>query len=187
MNDKVVRIEHTIRAASDNQARNIFQLAANRLLQVRSWNHLADSLLFSSEHRDARGAPVIRDARADDYINLTSDEQRPFGWMQVTHVSRSVTDYDAEVVLATQPVGLPFEVDNDNSRQTNPVVLSIVRHGLEITSGIVIDPNPFATVFERLVVYLVQWRSLVTGLLSDPAHSGDPAVGDIVRAEPHLS
>ncbi|MGC3943390.1 MAG: hypothetical protein QM762_02450 [Chryseolinea sp.] len=187
MSDKVVRIEHTIRAASDNQARNIFRLAADRLMLVRGWSRLADSLLFCSEHRDEHGAPVSRPAKADDFINLTSDEQRPFGWMQVIYVSEAMADGDSEAVLVTRPVGLPFEAENDSGPQTSPAILRVVRHGLEITSAISIDSNPITTVFERLGVYMVQWRSLVTGLLSDLDHPDDPNARNIIGTESHYA
>ncbi|MEJ1239504.1 hypothetical protein WBG78_15310 [Chryseolinea sp. T2] len=186
MTDGVVRIEHTVRATTDTQAQNIFRLAANRLLQVRNWNRLANSLLFASEHRDVHGAPMSRPAKADDYINLTSDEQRPFGWMQIVFVAESVSKDGAEAILISRPVGLPFDADNASS-QAKPAVLRVVRKGLEITSGIILEANPLVTVFERLGVYVVQWRSLVIGLLSDLGQAGDYVVPEIAGTESHYA
>ena len=166
--DKFVCIECTVKAASDNHARSIFNLASSRLLHAHDWSHLTDSLLLTSEHRDAHGAPVSRAVEADDYINLTDEEQRPFGWMQVVDVVQSTTGQNGEVAVVTLPVGLPFD-DDDKLTEAGrkPTLLRVVRRGLDVTAAFVMESYPFTTAFERLGVYMVQWRSLVNGLLSD--------------------
>lgn len=165
--DKIVRIEYTVKAVTDRHARRIFRLASDRLLHVRNWCRLTDSLLPRSEHRDLHGLPVARPAKADDFINLTDDAMRLFGWMQVTYVAEACADNGSELVLLAKPVGVPFEEERDSALQVKPTLLRVVRKGMEVTAGFVIEANPFIPVFDRLGVYVVQWRSLVNGLLSD--------------------
>jgi hypothetical protein len=126
---------------------------------------------------------VSRIAKADDYINLASEDQRPFGWMQVMYVAEASTENADEVVLIARPVGLPFEAEDQVL--PNPTVLRIVRRGLEVTAALMIEASPVASVFERMGVYVVQWRSLITGLLSDLSVNEFPT--SIARTESHFA
>lgn len=163
--DNVVCIKCTVKAASDHNARSIFRLASNRLLHAHEWSRLTDSLLPTSEHRDANGSPVSRPVKTDDYINLTDREQRPYGWLQVLEVVQSGEGQEGEVAVLALPVEVPFESGKEGQR--TPTLLRVVRRGLDVTAALIIESNPLAPVFERLGVYMVQWRSLVNGLLSD--------------------
>jgi hypothetical protein len=163
--DNVVCIECTVKAASDHNARSIFQLASNRLLHAHEWSRLTDSLLSTSEHRDMNGSPVSRPVETDDYINLTDQEQRPYGWLQVLEVVQSNEGQEGEVAVLALPVEVPFEGEKEGER--TPTLLRVVRRGLDVTAALIIETNPLTPVFERLGVYMVQWRSLVNGLLSD--------------------
>jgi hypothetical protein len=165
--DKVFRIECTVKAASDERARSIFRVACNRLLNVHEWIGLSDCLLSASEHRDFHGAEVSRSVRTDDYINLTNQSLRPFGWMHVLFVAENEEPNGGEVALLARPVKLPFDADHENQIEAKPALLRVVRHGLEVTAGFVMEGGPVATVFERLGVFAVQWRSLVNGILRD--------------------
>jgi hypothetical protein len=165
--DKVFRIECTVKAASDERAKRIFHLACRRLLNVHDWTRLSDCLLSASDHRDFYGAEVSRSVRTDDYINLTNQSLRPFGWMHVLFVAENEEENGGEVALLARPVKLPFHPDNESQIEAKPALLRVVRKGLDVTAGFVMEGNPVATVFERLGVYAIQWRSLVNGILGD--------------------
>ncbi|HTF18250.1 MAG TPA: hypothetical protein VK658_09275, partial [Chryseolinea sp.] len=142
--DKVVRIECTVKATSEVHAKSIFRLASSRLLRVQDWPRLTDCLLSTSEHRDLHGAPVSRPVKTDDYINLTNEATRPFGWMQVVYVAEIEEENDGEVALLTRSVGLPFEAENENHFEIKPTLLHVVRRGLDVTAGFVMEANPLA-------------------------------------------
>lgn len=168
--DNVFRIECTVTAVSDVHAKGIFELACIRLLHVRKWSQLPNSLLRLSDHRDFHGTAVSRAVKPEDYINVAHENFRPFGWMRVEYVSelpeaRSTTR--DEIVLLSRPVETPFEADNVRRSSHKPTVLKVVRRGLDVTASFATEANPFLSLFDRLGVHSVQWRSLVNGLLSN--------------------
>ena len=181
--DKVVRIECTVKAATDSHARSIFRLASNRLLNVHDWIRLSDCLLSASEHRDFNGAEVSRAVKSDDYIGLTNQALRPFGWMKVLFVTENEVEDGGEVALLARPVQLPFEAENETPTDAKPALLRVARHGLDVTAAFITEANPLSTIFERLGVYTVQWRSLVNGILSDLIRIDEQELADVVSAE----
>lgn len=184
--DKVVRIECTVKAASESHAKSIFRLACDRLLHVHDWIRLNDCLLSASEHRDSYGAGIFRTVRKDDYINLTNQDMRPFGWMQVLSVTEHEDESGGEVVITARPVELPFDAESENYSEDASTLLRVVRSDLDVTACVIMEVNPFSTVFERLGVYAVQWRSLVNGILSDLTPVDEHEVEDIMGGESHL-
>lgn len=165
---KAVHIECTVKAISDEHADHIFRLSGMRLLHVSGWSMLKDSLLPASEHRDVRGEPVKRAVRPDDYINLTSRDLRPFGWMKVDQVIDGSETY-GKVAFTARPLITPYESGATERLVADvPVLFRVVQKGLEVTAGLIIDASPLAhATIERLGVYHLQWRSLVNGILSD--------------------
>jgi hypothetical protein len=181
--DKVVRIECTVKAASDNHAKSIFRLASSRLLNVHDWIRLSDCLLSASEHRDFYGAEVTRVVKTDDYIGLTNQSLRPFGWMKVLFVTENELADGGEVTLLAKPVQIPFEAENETQTDAKPTMLSVARQGLDVTAAFITEVNPLSTVFERLGVYTVQWRSLVNGILSDLMNLDEQELVEAVGTE----
>ena len=103
--------------------RSIFRLASNRLLNVHDWIRLSDCLLSASEHRDFNGAEVSRAVKSDDYIGLTNQTLRPFGWMKVLFVTENEVEDGGEVALLARPVQLPFDAENETQTDAKPALL----------------------------------------------------------------
>lgn len=185
--DKFVRFECTVKATSAEHAKNIFRLAGSRLLHVHGWCGLTDCLLSSSDVRDLQGVPVTRPVRTEDYINLTNEEMRPFGWMQVVYVAEFEEENGGEVALLARPVQLPFAAEREDDLETRPTLLRVVRRGLDVTAALVMEANPLTTVFERLGVYAVQWRSLVNGMLNNLTPLDESPLAGPLRAETRLA
>lgn len=186
--DNVFRIECTVKAVSDVHAKGIFEVACGRLLYVREWSKLANCLLPLSEHRDLQGTAVSRAVKPEDYINVTCESFRPFGWMRVEYVSQLPeiqSSTDDEVVLLARPVETPFEADDRRSSSYAPTLMRVARRGLDVTASFVVDAGPFSSLFDRLGVYAVQWRSLIYGLLSDLTPVASVKKQPLTHAEAH--
>ena len=63
----------------------------------------------------------------------------------------------------------------------------VARHGLDVTAAFMTEANPLSTIFDRLGVYTVQWRSLVNGILSDLIRIDEQELADVVGAESRLT
>lgn len=165
--DKIIRIEYTVKAVAALHARRIFQLASDRLLNVHGWKHLSNCLFATSEHRDAKGIAVCREARSEDYLNVTYQDRRLFGWMRVEYIMELPQDNGAELVMLFRPVDLPFAGEKLRGHETRPALLRVVRRGLEVTAGLMVETSSASSVFDRIGAHVVQWRSLVNGILND--------------------
>lgn len=146
---------------------------------------MSDSLLPLSEHRDPTGASVSRAVRSNDYINITGMDLRPFGWMRVEYVVDLDEQDGGEITVLARPVEMPF--DPKEQVDSTPALLRVVRRGLDVTASFISESNSFASLFDRLGVYAVQWRSLVYGLLSDLTPVGQSVVSEFAENESHFA
>lgn len=66
-------VEHSVTAASINEARRIFKEASNRLLSIGEWNRWCSGLSAIFRLADQSGRIVSRKARAHDLFKVDDD------------------------------------------------------------------------------------------------------------------
>ena len=175
-------VESSVIALSVEQACELFNKAAHRLLNVSKWHTLPCSLLTALKLTDNRGLEVMdRDVRENDYF-VVHPENGKGEWVKVEKIvlQRDPAGPREVVTVRARPISHPFNNEGESVHPSN--TFKITRNGCNITASVYgqnkeDDPSrllstdndvarPDSTVGAIPGVARVQWRSLVNGILS---------------------
>jgi hypothetical protein len=185
-------IDHTVRVADDNDARKLFMIARNRLVDVNHWADISQPVTASFRLTDANGNVVNRTAEKGDFFRIDipapgSNEGDGFDWVRIEAIEeQGRPDEDVErIVVQVRPASAPVN-DRENvahffdDRATSSFMVE--RKGREVTAAVfgrnevpntstsnVVDKvrNAMVGVTAILGFSNVQWKNLVKGLIEN--------------------
>lgn len=183
-------ITHSVTAADDDDARKLFFLARNRLLDVNSWQQIAEGMSSSFILSDSRGNKVNRTAEKDDYFKIDlpgpgNREGEGYDWVYIEAIeekSDSTGPYES-IAMRVRPAENPTRGENVAHFFTDAATSTFLveRRGREVTAAVlgrnevpntgtddVVDKVRNAVVGTTAIAGLsnVQWKNLVKGLIA---------------------
>jgi hypothetical protein len=188
-------IDHTVVTADENDARKLFMIARNRLVNVNEWHHYAKPISSVFRLTDGEGHEVDRTAEAGDYFKIDLPgpgpaEGKGYDWVRVEAIEdKSNADGPAEhIAIRVRPAPDPTMKQGENvahffdDRSTSSFVL--MRNGKEVTAAVysrneipntetssIGDKVRNAVVGATAILGFsnVQWKNLVKGVLESGA------------------
>lgn len=182
-------IVHSVKAASDQQARKLFQTAHSRLLDVNHWEEIARPVTAKFTLTDHSLRRLRRKAREGDFIMIEipgpgSSEGKGADWVHIEAVAekKDASGKEESVAFRVRPARTPVTGENvahffdDKATSTfmihrNGRTVSAFVHGRNEAPNLKTD-NKFDIVRNALVGFSaiaglsdIQWKNLVTGLL----------------------
>jgi hypothetical protein len=181
-------IEHTVKAADDNDARKLFMIARNRLLDVNNWHKVAGPASARFYLSDAHGNTLDRTVEKGDYIKIDlpgpgSSEGHGFDWVYIEAIEDKSNSegYDENIAIRVRPTSPPKGENVAHFFKESATSTFIVeRAGNTVTAGEFgrnekpntetdnfIDKVRNVLVGGTAIAGLsnVQWKSLVKGLI----------------------
>jgi hypothetical protein len=184
-------IDHTVVMADENDARKLFMIARNRLVDINHWHHFAQPVTSIFRLTDADGNEVDRTVETRDHFKIDlpgpgSAEGKGYDWVQVEAIEdKSNPDGAAEyIALRVRPTPDPTEKQGENvahflnNHSTSTFVL--MRDGREVTAAVfsrnetpntetsgIIDKVRNAVVGTSAILGFsnIQWKNLLKGIL----------------------
>jgi hypothetical protein len=186
-------IQHTVTAVDDDDARKLFVIARNRLLDINGWDEICGPVSAKFHLIDADGNDVERTAEKNDFFKITLPAPGPaegkgFDWVQIEAIedkSDSTGPYES-IGIRARPSSDPTQKNVENvahffdSDATSSFVVE--RRGKTVTASVlgrnekpntgdtdnVVDKVRNAVVGAGAIAGLsnLQWKSLVTGLIA---------------------
>jgi hypothetical protein len=183
-------IEHIITAADENDARKLFMIARNRLMDVNHWDKYCGNVSAKFHLTDSNGQVVERTVEKDDYFQIDlpapgSTEGKGYDWVQIETIDEK-TDPNGpkeSIAIRVRPSPNPL-VKGENvahffkGNSTSSFVLE--RNGKQVIAAVygrneipntdtsnVIDKVRNAVVGVTAIAGLsnIQWKNLVKGLI----------------------
>lgn len=183
-------IEYKVTAITDTDARKLFLIARNRLLDVNNWDEVCGPLSAKFALTDQEGNILNRTAEIDDYFKISIPAPRTtegdgYDWVYIEAIeNKSDASGPYEIIaMRVRPAANPIKKGQNVSHFFNDAATSsfvVERNGKEISASIfgrnevpntettnVIDKvrNAIVGVTALLGFADVQWKSLAKGLL----------------------
>jgi hypothetical protein len=183
-------IEHRVTAIDDDDARKLFFIARNRLVDVNKWHELAGAASAKFTLTDRTGAEVDRTAEQNDYFKIDIPGPGPvegdgFDWVFIEAIEeKSDTQGPSETIaMRVRPASPPTKGENvahffkDEATST----FVVERKGRELTAAVygrnevpntstdkIADKVRNALVGAGAIAGAsnVQWGALVKGLIA---------------------
>jgi hypothetical protein len=181
---------HECTAASDEEARNIFTMAATRMLDVNSWEKICGPISAKFRLTDEEGKSLQRPAKPGDFFCIDVPGPGPsagdgFDWVKVEALDDRRGDSSAEesITMRVRPAPSPENNDRDTAHFFTDDATSsfrVARHGRTVRAEVhgrnerpntevhnAADKLRNAVVGTGAVAGISkpQWNSLVKGLL----------------------
>lgn len=112
---------HTLKARSEDEAKQLFEKACRNLLNVNKWQQLAGPLSASFELTDAQGKKVYRAAQKGDYFKISlpapgNESGHGYDWVQVEKIEKQVAvPGNQQVIMQVRPAQHPAEQQPESS------------------------------------------------------------------------
>jgi hypothetical protein len=187
---KKLDTEHTVEAPTPEAAKELFQLAANRLLDVNCWDKLCGPLSATFRLTDARGNEISRPAQPGDHFKIDVPGPGPvsgegYDWVRIEALDdkrSSSPDYE-RVTVRVRPAESPLNPDTDTAhffREDATSSFVVERKGNRVTAAVHGRNEVPNTTVDKTVDKMrnavvgvgalagfsePQWNSLVKGLL----------------------
>lgn len=183
-------IEEKVKTVDDNDARKLFFIARNRLLDVNRWQEVAGPATASFTLIGSDGQPVNRTAEKGDYFKIDipgpgSNEGHGADWVQVEAIedkSDPNGPYEC-IALRVRPTPNPQDKTENvahffNDHATSSFVVE--RHGAQVTAAVygrnevanteshnLLDKvrNAVVGTTAKAGASDIQWKALVKGLV----------------------
>lgn len=185
-------IDHTVVAADENDARKLFMIARNRLVDVNHWHQYAKPITAVFWLTDSNGNKVDRTVEKGDHFKIDlpgpgSVEGSGYDWVRVEAIEdKSNADGPAEyIAFRVRPASDPKQQGENvahflNDRSTS--TFALMRDGSEVTAAVFSRnevPNTKTTAMTDKVRNTVvaatavmgfsniQWKNLMKGILDN--------------------
>jgi hypothetical protein len=183
-------IDHIVEAADENDARKLFMIARNRLVNVNHWREYAGPLSATFRLTDANGHEVDRTAENGDHLKIDLPAPGPaggggFDWVRIEAIEdRSNADgRDEYIAIRVRPTSDPQKkTDGIAHFFTDEATSSFVleRNGSKVKAAVfgrnespntqtsnVIDKVRNAVVGTTAIAGFasVQWKNLIKGFI----------------------
>lgn len=115
-----------------DDARDLFLLAKDRLLDVNDWNSMLTNTDYHITLTNANGQKQHRDARVGDLIRFTEANQKDAAtekWIAITKIQ-----YDFFPDIRSESISMLFNTANSASDGTNQETILIKREHLTVTA-----------------------------------------------------
>lgn len=183
-------IEHTVTTADENDARKLFMMARNRLMDVNHWDEYTGALSAKFHLTDPAGKEVERTAKTNDYFKIDlpgpgSAEGKGYDWVRIETIDdRPNPNASKEsIAMRVRPSPSP-QTEGENVAHffkdisTSSFVLE--REGNRVTAAVygrnetpntdtsnVVDKVRNTIVGSTAIAGLsnIQWKNLVKGLI----------------------
>jgi hypothetical protein len=184
-------IEHIVTAVDENDARKLFMIARNRLVDVNHWHEYSGSMSATFQLTDQYGKEVNRTAEKGDYFKINipapgSIEGNGFDWVNIEAIEDvSNPDGDIErIALRVRPASNPKEKGENVAHffsEDSTSSFIIERLGNQLKAAVygrnerpntstsnLIDKvrNVIVGVTAILGFSNIQWKNLVKGLIT---------------------
>lgn len=185
-------IEHKVATIDDDDARKLFVIGRNRLLNVNNWHKVAEGLSATFHLTDANGNDVNRTAEKGDHFKIDIPAPGPaegdgHDWVKIEAIEdTSDTQGPSEcIAIRVRPCPNPQEIQGENvahfldDKATSTFVIQ--RNGREVIAAVygrnetpntettsIIDKLRNAVVGSTAIMGMsnVQWNNLVKGLIA---------------------
>ena len=185
-------IEHVVTAADDDDARKLFVIARNRLLEVNRWHEISSTVSAKFHLTDANGSEVNRTVEKDDHIKIDVPgpgpaEGKGFDWVVIEAIEeKSDTSGPYESIgIRVRPTSDPTKKGENVAHFFNSDATStflVERRGKTVSASVfgrnekpntkdttnVVDKVRNAVIGTGAIMGLsnIQWKSLVIGLIA---------------------
>jgi hypothetical protein len=183
-------IIHKVTAIDHDDARKLFFIARNRLLNVNSWQKVADGISATFKLTDSDGNELNRTAEKNDYFKIDlpgpgTAEGSGYDWVHIEAIeekSDSTGPYES-IAIRVRPSASPEKGENVAHffKDTATSTFIVERNGKEVSASVlgrneipntsttnVIDKVRNAVVGTTAIAGLanIQWSNLVKGLIA---------------------
>jgi hypothetical protein len=183
-------IEHTVTAVDENDARKLFMIGRNRLMDINNWREYAKPVSATFKLTDPTGKEVDRTAEKGDLFKIDlpapgSTEGKGYDWVRIEAIEdkSNGNGNDEFVAMRVRPVPNPENKGENVAhffKDTSTSSFVVERQGTQVTAAVygrneipntetsnVIDKvrNAVVGVTAILGFSNVQWRNLVKGFI----------------------
>ncbi len=181
---------HSVTMKTEDEARELFDMAKNRLLDIANWDKLCGLVTGKFHLTDSQGNQINGLAKVNDYLKIDvpgpgSETGHGFDWVRVEAIEEDNPDSDSEeLVMKVRPASNPNNNDDNTAHFFKEEATStfIVKREKNIVSAEVHGRNELANVKQdspldklrnaltalsaMLGFSSTQWKKLVKGLVS---------------------
>ena len=184
-------IEHIVTTQDINDARKLFDIARNRLVDINHWDQLCGQPSATFRLTDQEGNEINRTAEKGDYLKIDlpapgSAEGKGYDWVYIEAIEE-ISDPDGikeSIAIRVRPTSHPKEKGENIAhffKEESTSSFVVKRQATEVKAAVygrnevpntstsnVIDKvrNAVVAITAILGFSNVQWKSLVKGLLS---------------------
>jgi hypothetical protein len=182
--------EHSVQKQDEGSAKQLFELAKGRLLDVNNWHSLSGGASATFQLTDEKGNAVHRPAQLGDHFKIDipgpgTITGKGSDWVQVEAIEQHSDENEDIVAIRVRPVTNPqntkedvahFFTDDASStfsvRRKGNIIVAAVQGRNEkpnISAENLIDKLRNAVIGATAIAGMnkPQWKSLVKGLLSE--------------------
>lgn len=178
-------IHHEVEASNEQEAKEWYIMARNKLCHINQWKSYAGELSASFTLTDANGHQVERHPAQGDYIKIhlpTSSEDK-FEWVRIEKVNEEHSGNEVSMmevqVRPSQPPNQPGETEHFFSKESTSSFF-VERNGKKIAAYVrgrnelpnLETPGVFNKIRNAIIAIVAmtglnapQWKALVKGLL----------------------
>lgn len=183
-------IDHTVKASDENDARKLFMIARNRLVDVNRWKEFSGPASATFRLTDPQGNELSRTVEKGDLFKIDLPAPGPaegkgYDWVQVEAIEESGNPNGEKesIAIRVRPTQSPLTDGTETAhffKDTATSSFVIERNGSEITASVfgrnevpntetnnLIDKVRNAIVGSTAIMGFsnVQWKSLLKGLV----------------------
>lgn len=181
---------HSVEKENEQAAKQLFQLAKERLLNVNGWHKLSGKASAVFQLTDEKGKTVDRSARLGDHFKIDIPGPGTLAgkgndWVQVEAIEENATGDQEIIAIRVRPASDPKNTKEEVAHfftDEASSTFSVIRKGNSITAAVhgrnekpnlsagnILDKARNAVVGAGAIAGLnkPQWKSLVRGLLEE--------------------